>query len=795
MEQQNKKFEYFAFISYKREDEKWAKWLQKKLESYGFPVALRKENPGLPSKIRPIFRDQSELSGGNLKDEIEKGLEGSNYLIVICSPRSAKSPWVSKEVQYFIDHGRENNIIPFIIGGTPNASIPEYECFPEGLRQLSGERELLGININEMGRDAAAIKVVARMFNLRFDTLWQRHERAKRHRRIMVIASVAVFAMVSFGIGAYMTYLNTQIAAQRDRAKKQTEIAKLESNRANSERDNALKANKALSIAKDSIQLQSTLLVQTNMNLEQANRNLAEEKNHVIKANWRLMENHARAVATTAIQEIQKGNVIESMLALLSVTPQNNEKPYIPEVEYALRFAYDKFNSNEWIYTEMDKYYDSMDLTSNDKYLICKNEADGFIDIVNTSNNSIIKHIDRNILDFAGFISSKDGSSIYLINNNDSVVRYDIETDKYIICNNGIINYVKDLYFPSGISRFTKLLNHHNDNEILQVSPHLNYFVSKKEYISNNEECLELFVTNRNGDIIFSLKRNANNILISNDMSRAESITDVSFSYDEKFILITYRDGHNEIRSLLNPLQCRVWNCGNQDCDHYSNRNYFANQQNIIHTSIFEDKIKIFDMRSLNLVDSINFIGTNYIEGSYVCANKKVNKIWTTQLNNPVMYEKNSTRIIKTDNFSDLNWNVRKEINCNGLKISSSDGMIYCTDSFGKIRWRHTSSLGSLLLGTFDDNRLIGIVDNKPRGADEVVFLERNSGKVVYRNSYMYNPYISSDGSCILLVDEYSTNAINYQVLSYQLLIDACINIVHNRTMTKKGYLLFNILK
>ena len=29
--------EYYAFISYKREDEKWAKWLQDKLEHYKFP--------------------------------------------------------------------------------------------------------------------------------------------------------------------------------------------------------------------------------------------------------------------------------------------------------------------------------------------------------------------------------------------------------------------------------------------------------------------------------------------------------------------------------------------------------------------------------------------------------------------------------------------------------------------------------------------------------------------------------------------------------------------------------------
>lgn len=195
-------FEYIAFISYKREDEEWAKRLQKKLESYSMPTALRKENPSLPDKVRPVFRDQSDLSGGNLKKSIEEGLENSKYLIVICSPQAAKSPWVSREVQYFIDHGREDYIIPFIIDGTPNAKNEEDECFPEGLRQLSGEKEILGININEMGRDAAVIKVIARMFGLRFDSLWQRHERAKRRKRFAVFAGIESGACAAHPAGA-----------------------------------------------------------------------------------------------------------------------------------------------------------------------------------------------------------------------------------------------------------------------------------------------------------------------------------------------------------------------------------------------------------------------------------------------------------------------------------------------------------------------------------------------------------------------------------------------------------------
>ena len=324
----NQIFTYYAFISYKREDEKWAKWLQKKLESYGFPVALRKDNPSLPQKIRPIFRDQSDLSGGNLKEEIEKGLAESKYLIVICSPRSAKSPWVSKEVRYFIDCGRENYIIPFIIGGSPNASNPEEECFPEGLRLLSGEREILGININEMGRDAAAIKVIARMFNLRFDTLWQRHERDKRRKRFAVIASIVLFALISLGVGIYMTFLNTQITNERDRANN-------ERDRANFEKVRAERISQDLVIANDSIKRSYELLNKTlsqlnisNKNLENANLNLKIEKDNVIKAMLQTQVEQIKLKSTSLEASINEGRVLSSIRDILDLLPDgSNNQP------------------------------------------------------------------------------------------------------------------------------------------------------------------------------------------------------------------------------------------------------------------------------------------------------------------------------------------------------------------------------------------------------------------------------------------------------------------------------------
>lgn len=367
MDENQTQYTYYAFISYKREDEKWARWLQKKLESYGFPVALRKDNPSLPSKIRPVFRDQSELAGGNLKAEIEKGLKGSKYLIVICSPRAAQSPWVSKEVQYFIDNGREDAIIPFIIGGTPNAANPEDECFPEGLRQLSGEKEILGININEMGRDAAAIKVIAHMFGLRFDTLWQRHERAKRRRRLAVIAGVILFALISFGVGAYMAYLNTQISAEKVRA--------------NRERDNALQANRDLVIAqdsilsqsrmlaktnanleesnhrlkqaKDSILLQSQMLAKTNRDLEESNRNLIEERDNVKKATIKIQNLGSHKTAYMATEYIKNGIAVNGLDLIASSLKEHPELLLIYERQ--IRAAFDTINYTSYPYSIFSK--------------------------------------------------------------------------------------------------------------------------------------------------------------------------------------------------------------------------------------------------------------------------------------------------------------------------------------------------------------------------------------------------------------------------------------------------------
>ena len=191
---------YYAFISYKREDEKWAKWLQRKLENYKLPAVIRKENTDIPKYIRPVFRDKTDLGGGVLSEQLRSELLNSKFLIAVCSPHATESEWVNKEVQTFIDEGRAEQIVPFIVDGIPHADNPQEECFPKALLELPQEKELLGINVQEVGKEMAVVRLVATLLGLRFDTLWQRHRRRVVHRRI----NVGVIALLLFLIGLFV---------------------------------------------------------------------------------------------------------------------------------------------------------------------------------------------------------------------------------------------------------------------------------------------------------------------------------------------------------------------------------------------------------------------------------------------------------------------------------------------------------------------------------------------------------------------------------------------------------------
>lgn len=201
----------YAFISYSHQDAKMAKWLQKKLESFKLPTEIHNEFED-SKYLRPIIRDKTDFDSGILSDSILGHLAQSKYLIVICSPHSAQSDWVSREVQTFIDWGQIEYIIPFIIAGEPNVG-GSNECFPKSLIDHVAAHpsdELLGISVAEVGSEKAFIRVVSRMLGVYFDELWKRHERERR-RRAAIWISGALFTALLFYIGAVPISLTINI--------------------------------------------------------------------------------------------------------------------------------------------------------------------------------------------------------------------------------------------------------------------------------------------------------------------------------------------------------------------------------------------------------------------------------------------------------------------------------------------------------------------------------------------------------------------------------------------------------
>ena len=314
---------YYAFISYSHKDEKWAKWLQHKIEHYKLPTNLN-GHPDLPRSIRPVFRDMSELTPGNLPRQIQDALAASRYLIVVCSPHAAQSEWVDLEVATFKRMGKQDCIIPFIVDGRPFADNPAEECFLPEIRNLPKDQELLGVNIAEMGREAAVVKTVARMFGIRFDILWKRYEREQKRRRNWIIAAVVLVLLVVLGVAAYIWNQNSIIKKSRDELQKSKDELQ-------TAYDNLTAANKKTEqqraraeSAEDSIRIQFGIIKLTNRDL----RLTIDAKS----------QSQSRAAAEAAMNLIDEGDSYGARRVALAAL----DKAYTPEAEAALRKACEK---------------------------------------------------------------------------------------------------------------------------------------------------------------------------------------------------------------------------------------------------------------------------------------------------------------------------------------------------------------------------------------------------------------------------------------------------------------------
>ena len=113
---------YLAFISYRHlpDSNDAALRIRKGLEGYHLPKGC-----SLPKRWR-VFRDNDELpTSSDLGMDIENALRDSEYLIALCSEEYLKSKWCLREMETFIESGRKDRILPVLLSGTPETSIPK----------------------------------------------------------------------------------------------------------------------------------------------------------------------------------------------------------------------------------------------------------------------------------------------------------------------------------------------------------------------------------------------------------------------------------------------------------------------------------------------------------------------------------------------------------------------------------------------------------------------------------------------------------------------------------------------
>lgn len=204
---------YWAFISYSQEDSAWGDWLHRAIERYRVPrrlVGTQGRDFPVPRRLFPVFRDRDELTASaDLGGQLRQSLRDSSHLIVVCSPRSARSRWVNQEILEFKKLGRADRILALIVDGTPNGG-GDQECFPPALRyaldesgELSDRRvEPVAADVRP-GKDSrrhALLKLIAGLIGVDYDSLKQRD--AQRRRRVVLgwLAFSALAIATAYGL-------------------------------------------------------------------------------------------------------------------------------------------------------------------------------------------------------------------------------------------------------------------------------------------------------------------------------------------------------------------------------------------------------------------------------------------------------------------------------------------------------------------------------------------------------------------------------------------------------------------
>ena len=191
---------YIAFISYRHAelDSAIAKSLHSLIEQYRIPRGIRKAKD---ARLGVVFRDQEELhAASDLSSEIQNALNSTEYLIVICSKNSVESPWVTREVDHFLQNHDRSQVLTVLASGEPMEVFPpQLTRTPEGdlIEPLAVDIRADTIAASRKKLRKELPRLIAAMLRCPYDALVMREQKRKT-RRITAIAAGAMSILLGF---------------------------------------------------------------------------------------------------------------------------------------------------------------------------------------------------------------------------------------------------------------------------------------------------------------------------------------------------------------------------------------------------------------------------------------------------------------------------------------------------------------------------------------------------------------------------------------------------------------------
>lgn len=235
----------FAFISYSRRDTAAADFIQNTLEHFRYPKdsIAEEHHPENATFVRDIFVDRTTLSAdpGAFKEGLREYLNTSRYLIVICSPNSAREKagnehFVNWEIETFLELHRNDTsrVIPVILAGEPDLSAES--CLPLPIRtaeftsrNLPDMRVLPGQATGWFRRRrqwfSAVVTLLSYVFRVERSIIYDRFAAEKARLRQKIWGAVALALVIIAGLTAWFLVERSRAWAEteRNRALAETE--------------------------------------------------------------------------------------------------------------------------------------------------------------------------------------------------------------------------------------------------------------------------------------------------------------------------------------------------------------------------------------------------------------------------------------------------------------------------------------------------------------------------------------------------------------------------------------------